>query len=97
MKEGTIFGAGINQFFFPCCLTLFFLFNLFNLYRWVMKKVGLSNYVFDSFESESRVKEGVAVVNTKRLQFAREGTYHRLSISGRVSKKKGRGGDDPES
>jgi len=42
LSEGTIFGEGINRFFFPICLILFFFMNLFNLYRWLLSLCGWS-------------------------------------------------------
>ena len=58
LDDFTVFGDGMNKYFFPIVLIIFFLMNLFNLWVRLFNLCGISQYAFDEAETESRVLEG---------------------------------------
>ena len=73
LDDFTILGDGMNRYFFPVVLVLFFLLNLFNLWSRMFNALGLSQFSFDDFETESRIKEGRITVDQRRKELYKNG------------------------
>lgn len=73
LNDFTILGEGMNRYFFPAVLLLFFLMNLLNLWTRLLNACGLSQYSFDTLETDSRVKEGRITVDQRRKELYENG------------------------
>ena len=73
LDDFTILGDWMNRYFFPMVLIIFFLLNLFNLYSRIFKALGLTQFSFDEFEAESRIKEGQITVDQRRKELFENG------------------------
>ena len=58
LEDFTVFGEGMNKYFFPIVLLIFFTMNLFNLWVRLFNIWGISQYAFDESETEARITEG---------------------------------------
>jgi len=68
LEDFTILGRGMNQYFFPVVLVLFFLMNLFNIWSKLFNCLGLNQFSFDKLEAESRIQEGRISVDQRRKE-----------------------------
>jgi hypothetical protein len=73
LDDFTILGDGMNRYFFPIVLIIFFLMNLLNLWSRLFNACGLSQYSFDEFETEGRIKEGRITVDQRRKELYENG------------------------
>lgn len=73
LEDFTVLGEGMNQYFFPIVLILFFLMNLFNIWTRLFNKCGLSQYSFDELETDVRVNEGRITVDQRRKELYEAG------------------------
>lgn len=73
LDDFTILGDGMNRYFFPIVLLIFFFMNLLNLWSRLFNACGLSQYSFDEFETEGRIKEGRITVDQRRRELYQNG------------------------
>lgn len=72
-EDFRVLGDGMNRYFFPIVLIVFFLMNLFNLWSRLFNACGLSQYSFDQWETNVRVKEGRLTVDQRRKELYEAG------------------------
>lgn len=73
LEDFTILGDGMNRYFFPIVLIIFFVMNLLNLWSRLFNACGLSQYSFDEYETEGRIKEGRITVDQRRKELYENG------------------------